>query len=323
MFMRLCVCLRPIPCAHHNRPTALLTCRRATPTCHVPPPERSTACCLGVAPLPHPALCFSLTLTLSLPPPLPTRSPTHSLCPWLTHPPSPTDLFTLSCVHVPLGARPAPCAGACSRRHRRRRLLQGSLSLPGSPFNLRRSSRGSHQLTWRAANGRKMGDRKPLVLSTYMDAQEHLPYADDSAAVTPMSEENGTMVLPLYQQPPSGLLAGSRHGSYTSHGSRRSYNSHGDLLNGRGLTKESQLRSRRAPPADAAEMQPDCVSTAADAAQHGQLSSRRAWARAMRPLSARLWRLSYELYRLSLSLSLYLYFALSLVLPLSCCRLRV
>lgn len=42
------------------------------------------------------------------------------------------------------------------------------------------------------------GDRKPLVLSTYLDAQEHLPYADDSNAVTPMSEENGAMVLPMY-----------------------------------------------------------------------------------------------------------------------------
>ena len=42
------------------------------------------------------------------------------------------------------------------------------------------------------------GDRKPLVLSTYLDAQEHLPYADDSNAVTPMSEENGAMVFPMY-----------------------------------------------------------------------------------------------------------------------------
>lgn len=41
-------------------------------------------------------------------------------------------------------------------------------------------------------------DRKPLVLSTYRDAQEHLPYADDSTAVTPMSEENGAMVVPIY-----------------------------------------------------------------------------------------------------------------------------
>jgi len=42
------------------------------------------------------------------------------------------------------------------------------------------------------------GDRKPLVLSTYLDAQEHLPYADDSAAVTPMSEDNGAIIMPLY-----------------------------------------------------------------------------------------------------------------------------
>lgn len=77
--------------------------------------------------------------------------------------------------------------------------VQASLSLPGSPFNLRRGSRGSHQFTLR--NTRRMvappGDRKPLVLSTYLDAQEHLPYADDSNAVTPMSEENGVMVLPM------------------------------------------------------------------------------------------------------------------------------
>lgn len=78
--------------------------------------------------------------------------------------------------------------------------MQASLSLPGSPFNIRRGSRGSHQFTLR--NGRRHvappGDRKPLVLSTYLDAQEHLPYADDSNAVTPMSEENGAMVVPIY-----------------------------------------------------------------------------------------------------------------------------
>lgn len=79
--------------------------------------------------------------------------------------------------------------------------IQASLSLPGSPFNLRRGSRGSHQFTC-IRNNRRMvappGDRKPLVLSTYLDAQEHLPYADDSNAVTPMSEENGAMVVPIY-----------------------------------------------------------------------------------------------------------------------------
>ncbi|XP_065166084.1 sodium channel protein para isoform X6 [Atheta coriaria] len=128
-----------------------------------------------------------------------------------------------------------------------RKVSTTSLSLPGSPFNLRRGSRGSHQFT---RNNRRMvvppgGDRKPLVLSTYLDAQEHLPYADDSNAVTPMSEENGAMVVPMYY-----TNLGSRHSSYTSHASRMSYTSHGDLLGGLGgngkmpMTKESQLRVR-------------------------------------------------------------------------------
>ncbi|KAF7287458.1 hypothetical protein GWI33_001426 [Rhynchophorus ferrugineus] len=134
-----------------------------------------------------------------------------------------------------------------------RKVSAASLSLPGSPFNLRRGSRGSHQFTSR--NNRRMvappGDRKPLVLSTYLDAQEHLPYADDSNAVTPMSEENGAMVVPMYY-----ANLGSRHSSYTSHASRMSYTSHGDLLggfggNGKVMTKETQLlmRSMRNGPA--------------------------------------------------------------------------
>ncbi|XP_064475313.1 sodium channel protein para-like isoform X2 [Ornithodoros turicata] len=116
---------------------------------------------------------------------------------------------------------------------------RASLSLPGSPFNLRRGSRGSQlSVNWRS-NGRRLGDRKPLVLQTYMDAQEHLPYADDSNAVTPMSEDNGAVLVPMYTS-----LA-SRHSSYTSHSSRLSYTSHGDICcKGGGLTKESQLRSR-------------------------------------------------------------------------------
>ncbi|KAH7962434.1 hypothetical protein HPB52_016067 [Rhipicephalus sanguineus] len=98
---------------------------------------------------------------------------------------------------------------------------KASLSLPGSPFNLRRGSRGSQlSVSWRS-NGRRLGDRKPLVLQTYRDAQEHLPYADDSNAVTPMSEDNGAILLPMYAS-----LA-SRHSSYTSHSSRLSYTSHG------------------------------------------------------------------------------------------------
>ncbi len=120
--------------------------------------------------------------------------------------------------------------------------MQASLSLPGSPFNLRRGSRGSQfSVTWARTNGRRFGDRKPLVLQTYLDAQEHLPYADDSTAVTPMSEENGAIIIPVYTN------LNSRHSSYTSHSSRISYTSHGDIY-GRGgalWTKESQLRSRR------------------------------------------------------------------------------
>ncbi|XP_061392190.1 sodium channel protein para isoform X13 [Musca vetustissima] len=88
-------------------------------------------------------------------------------------------------------------------------------------------------------------DRKPLVLQTYQDAQQHLPYADDSNAVTPMSEENGAIIVPAYY-----CNLGSRHSSYTSHQSRISYTSHGDLLGGMAamgastMTKESKLRSR-------------------------------------------------------------------------------
>nr|XP_049462237.1 sodium channel protein para isoform X42 [Anopheles coluzzii] len=97
--------------------------------------------------------------------------------------------------------------------------------------------------TIRNGRGRFVGvpgsDRKPLVLSTYLDAQEHLPYADDSNAVTPMSEENGAIIVPVYY-----ANLGSRHSSYTSHQSRISYTSHGDLLGG--MTKESRLRNRSA-----------------------------------------------------------------------------
>ncbi|XP_026827705.1 sodium channel protein para isoform X5 [Ooceraea biroi] len=132
-------------------------------------------------------------------------------------------------------------------------LRKASLSLPGSPFNLRRSSRGSHQFTIRNGRGRCFvppgGDRKPLVLSTYLDAQEHLPYADDSNAVTPMSEENGTIVVPVYY-----ANLGSRHSSYTSHASRLSYTSHGDLAFpgirgidsiGKQITKQEQILRNR------------------------------------------------------------------------------
>lgn len=159
-------------------------------------------------------------------------------------------------------------------------LFQASLSLPGSPFNIRRASRGSHQLSHRNGRPRFTGaDTKPLVLNTLLDAevnthtdpcrhennwslgqrnavvrprakqiiittrlhfQEHLPYADDSNAVTPMSEENGAIVVPV-----SYANFGSRHSSYTSHTSRITYTSHADLFKPP-MTKERQLRSRSA-----------------------------------------------------------------------------
>ncbi|KAH8304189.1 hypothetical protein KR059_003179 [Drosophila kikkawai] len=148
-----------------------------------------------------------------------------------------------------------------------RKVSTTSLSLPGSPFNIRRGSRSSHKYTIRNGRGRfgiPGSDRKPLVLSTYQDAQQHLPYADDSNAVTPMSEENGAIIVPVYYgtlgekmkivykqtHPTNPRITGSRHSSYTSHQSRISYTSHGDLLGGMAvmgvstMTKESKLRNR-------------------------------------------------------------------------------
>ncbi|KAK0084025.1 hypothetical protein PV325_007766 [Microctonus aethiopoides] len=148
-----------------------------------------------------------------------------------------------------------------SNANKVRKVSAASLSLPGSPFNLRRGSRGSHQFTIRNGRGRFVGapgsDRKPLVLSTYLDAQEHLPYADDSNAVTPMSEENGTIVVPVYY-----ANLGSRHSSYTSHASRLSYTSHGDLLSGitnvgKSMTKESRLRRKSTKPQSTNGQTPD------------------------------------------------------------------
>ncbi|XP_026673472.1 sodium channel protein para-like, partial [Ceratina calcarata] len=62
-----------------------------------------------------------------------------------------------------------------------------------------------------------------------------------------MSEENGTIVVAPYY-----TNLGSRHSSYTSHASRVSYTSHGDLIGGianaKPMTKESQLRIRSSRP---------------------------------------------------------------------------
>lgn len=111
-----------------------------------------------------------------------------------------------------------------------------------------------------------------------MEVKDYLPYADDSTAATPMSEENGAIILPFcngvhrqYYHPqsetptptpdnPGGFssLAFTRHSSYNSHPSRfSSYNSHDLLTGGMGggvrggnevqqspTTKQSQLIQR-------------------------------------------------------------------------------
>lgn len=58
--------------------------------------------------------------------------------------------------------------------------LKASLSFPGSPFDgRRRSSQPICSITW-ARNGKKYGDRKPLVLDTsfHVQDQDQIPFAD-------------------------------------------------------------------------------------------------------------------------------------------------
>lgn len=129
-------------------------------------------------------------------------------------------------------------------------------SLPTSPF-VRRASKsnsfGSHirlheKYGGNQGGGSTGGGKKQLVLFTYLDAQEHLPYADDSNAVTPKSEANGFI---LVDTPTRINLA--RRVSYTSHtGKVDSYNSHTDLRTyptsviATPSAKESSLRRRMA-----------------------------------------------------------------------------
>ena len=68
---------------------------------------------------------------------------------------------------------------------------QCSASLPASPYSL---YRGSSQFTWRlqpltpqSTSGGAAGARRPLVLPCLENLD--LPYADDSAAVTPTSDD--------------------------------------------------------------------------------------------------------------------------------------
>lgn len=113
-------------------------------------------------------------------------------------------------------------------------------SLPASPFVQRASkstSFSSHvRLTGKygssveaaaAAAAAAAGGKKPLVLFTYLDAQEHLPYADDSTAVTPKSELNGGIVVDTPTR--MGLARKLSYNSHTGKLVDNSYNSHTDL----------------------------------------------------------------------------------------------
>lgn len=87
------------------------------------------------------------------------------------------------------------------------------MSLPGSPFTPRRASRAS-QFSWRKSRPGRATDRTPLVYS-YLETI-NLPYADDSNAVTPTSEE-------LCNVPHKKDIFNGRRGSFVSHQSRRSH----------------------------------------------------------------------------------------------------
>ena len=98
--------------------------------------------------------------------------------------------------------------------------------------------------------------KKPLVLFTYLDAQEHLPYADDSAAVTPKSELNGGIVVDT----PTRLNLARKY-SYSSHtGKEGSYCSHTDLRYEKSRpTKESALRKKMASIFSSTSTAPSCA----------------------------------------------------------------
>ena len=97
--------------------------------------------------------------------------------------------------------------------------------------------------------------KKPLVLFTYLDAQEHLPYADDSAAVTPKSELNGGIVVDT----PTRLNLARKY-SYSSHtGKEGSYTSHTDLRYEKTRTKESALRKKMAAIFSSTSTAPSCA----------------------------------------------------------------
>ncbi|XP_055878721.1 sodium channel protein type 4 subunit alpha B-like isoform X2 [Biomphalaria glabrata] len=120
-----------------------------------------------------------------------------------------------------------------------------SLSLPGSPYIHRRNSKGS-QYSWKKPNvptakrGGHSADRQPLVHHALENLP--LPFADDSGAVTPSSEDlcnfsfvrnipNGRRFSFASQKRSaaleSGKQSGSRRSSFASNHSRASRTSRG------------------------------------------------------------------------------------------------
>ena len=113
------------------------------------------------------------------------------------------------------------------------------MSLPGSPFQVRRNSRAS-QFGWRKKptpghSPRPSHDRQPLVLP-YLD-NVNFPYADESNAVTPTSDDlmtvgTGTHTLLAHRRRLSSTsytshrmsphVVASSRGSFVSHHSRHS-----------------------------------------------------------------------------------------------------
>lgn len=113
-------------------------------------------------------------------------------------------------------------------------------SLPASPF-IRRPSK-SNSFNSHVKLPEKYDSRKPLVLFTYLDAENYLPYADDSTAVTPKSEINGGIIVDT----PSKMGGLSRKFSYNSHTGKESYTSHTDVRYPNLNTKTGTLVNRMA-----------------------------------------------------------------------------
>lgn len=115
-----------------------------------------------------------------------------------------------------------------------------SASLPGSPFTLRRhGSRGS-QFSWPKKPRKGHGDRQPLVFPCLDNLD--LPFADDSKAVTPTSDDilcNNSQNTHFFPgAPPGGGLG--HHGSTVG---RRRLSS--TSFNSRMSQLESRFGSRR------------------------------------------------------------------------------